>query len=206
MSGHYLVDLFHAPLMSSRIIDVRNPPNGQSLINGCFIVRVGDGTPVDKPTDLSDLLTKKLQGLLAFYAGFTQIVADPIIDASNIDLINSSFVMVGDRSSVSLLGGSSSLRSVAIPLGSTPSQVVATWELFSVSDADDKNDRFQRTYVEEDPDTVTCSVSTNGGANFSTTTDGAVLNVPVPFQGNSLIIEFLGPPGRRYLGAWALIY
>ena len=59
MAAHYLVDQFHSPVGDSTLIDVRNPENGESFVNGTFIVRVPDGVSVQNPVDVNDLIAKK---------------------------------------------------------------------------------------------------------------------------------------------------
>ena len=58
MGAHYLVDLFNPVVGTSELIDVRNTPSDESLINGTFIVRVPGGVSVKNPTHLPDLLAK----------------------------------------------------------------------------------------------------------------------------------------------------
>jgi hypothetical protein len=126
MSAHYLVDLYGNPLSTSRVIDVRDTPSDASLMNGTFVVRIPDGVPVDRPASLSALLTQKYTGLLAFYAGFTRIAFDDLLDVSAVSVAGSSKCLLGDRGSVALLPGGV-LTSVAIPLtGSAASQAACS--------------------------------------------------------------------------------
>lgn len=209
MGTHYLVDLYGNPVSSSSIIDVREPPNGQSITNGTFVIRVPDGAAVQKPANFADLITKKYAGLLGFYAGFTRITFDDLIDASAIDAVNSSKIAVGERMCISLFPGGT-LQSVVVPLTpGAPAQVLLTWETFQFTSTDLKTDRYERTYAEvpSTPLNITCSVSFNGGVNYNTTTDGAVLNIPGGQQGTNFIIRLTNASANRlYLGSWAVIY
>lgn len=213
MSAHYLVDLFENPLANARILDVRNPSNDQSLSNGSFIVRVPDGVQVVSPTDLTDLLTKKYAGLLAFYTGFTRITFDDLTDAMGVNMAPgaSAFLTSGLRGSVGLYPTAGArVQSVVTPLiPAQPTVCVVTFEVFRYTATDDKADRFQRTYEEVAaiPLNVTCSVSFNGGATFLPTTDGAVLNMLIGDQGTSFIIRLTNVSAQRlFVGSWAVIY
>jgi len=210
MSTHYLVDLYGNPLNTSSIIDVREPTNLQTITNGTFIIRVPDGASVQKPANLGDLITKKFAGLLAFYAGFTRITFDDLIDPSGIDTSAvGTLGTFGQRGSIQLYPGGV-LTSVVTPLsGGTPAQVVVTWESFTLTSSDPKTDRFQRTYTEvpSSPSNVTCQVSFNGGGTFHTAVDGAVLNIPIPDQGTNFVIKLTNTStGRLGIGSWAVIY
>lgn len=209
MGAHYLIDLFGNPVGTASIIDVRDPTNAQSVINGCFVVRLPDGVPVNKPTTFNDLITKKYQGMLAFYAGFTRLTRDDLVDASGIDLANSSGIAMGQRASISLAPGGI-FQSVVVPLtGGVASQFVITWETFQFTDADPATDRFQRTYVEvpSSPSNVTCSVSFNSGGSFNATTDGNVITVLPADQGTNFVLRLTNASsGRLYLGSWAIVY
>ena len=205
MGAHYLVDQFYSPVGSSTLIDVRNPDNGESFVNGTFVVRVPDGVSVKNPIDLTDLTTKKYAGILSFYAGFTVIVFDDFLDATGVDTVNSSDVLLGERVTTGLQPGGV-LQSPTVPLSGAPTVAVITWETFTHTDSDDKQQRFERTYVESDPDDYTCEVSFDNGANFNVTTDSAVLNIPVPEQGTNFIVRFTNTAGKSFLGSWSLIF
>jgi hypothetical protein len=50
-------------------------------------------------------------------------------------------------------------------------------------------------------------VSFNGGATFTAMTDGSVLNIPIPAQGTSFVMELTnGSVQRLSLGGWSVIY
>ena len=209
MSAHYLVDLFANPFANASILDVRNPPTGQSLSNGVLVVRVPDGVRVQRPVDYTDLVTQKYAGLLGFYAGFTRIAFDDLIDVLSVNTATSSKVLLGDRSSIALYPAGV-LETVSTPLsGAAATQAILLWETYEYTDADDKNDRFQRTYSEvpSDPSNITCQVSFNGGLTFNAITDGATLNIPLLDQGTNLVVRFTNASlSKLFLGSWALIY
>jgi hypothetical protein len=212
MSSHYLSDLFGGVVIGD-LVDARNATTGQSMINGAFVVRVPDGVAVDKPTGLADLLTQKYTGLLALNAGFTRIAYDDLLDPTGIDAVNSSFVNLGARGTVSIFaqGPTDYFQSVVVPLaGPAPAMVVVTWETFQYVDSDPKADRVQRTYSElpSSPSNVLCWVSFNSGATYTAALDGAATPIAGPDQGTNLIVRFqnAGAYDRVYLGSWAMLY
>lgn len=209
MSQHYLIDLFGNPVSTARIIDVRDPTNLQTMMNGSFIIRVPSGVQVVNPVNVTDLLTQKYQGLLAENAGMTRVTFDDLLDGSHLDPTASQLGFFGQRGTISLSAGGL-LQSVSTPLtGSAPTQALVTWEVFSVSDSDPSTDRLQRTYTElaSTPSQLTCSVSFDGGVTFNTTTDSTILNIPLTSQGTSFIIRLTNvTSGRLYIGSWAIVY
>ena len=213
MSTHYLVDSFNPVVGTSELIDVRNTPEDESLINGSFIVREPGGISVKNPTDLTDLLAKKYTGLLAFYAGFTDCVFDDQLDATGINPANSAGVLLGERLTNGLREpgvNPTLLESQPVVLGGTPTQAIITWECFELQDSDTAGARFERTYVEVSAGAYTCEVSFDNGVNFNPTMDGAVLSIPVPEQGSAFIIRFVnvssGPAAKTFIGSWAVIF
>jgi hypothetical protein len=210
MSANYLINIHANPLAGARILDVTEPTGGQSLLNGGQVIRVPDYISVQDPTNVTDLITKKYQGLLAFYAGFSFITFDTLLDSTFIDFaypnLKGSF---GDRGAVWLPAGGE-LRTVMVPLaGAPPTQAIVTWEAYSVQYTDPKTDRVLRTYVEEStgPGNFTCQVSFDNGANFYSTTDGAILNIPVLGMGTSFILSLVNVSGQRLnIGSWAVVY
>lgn len=206
MSAHYLIDLFANPVSGARVIDVRNPPNLQSVINGSFIIRVPNGVQVVRPAGVTDLITQKYQGLLAANAGFTHITFDDLLDATH--LSGGTGTVFGQRGTIALLP-SGTTSSVSTPLASTPTQAFLTWEVFSVSDTDPYNDRFQRTYTEQPaiPSNIAVQVSFNNGSTYNAVNDSAVLNIPLASQGSNFIIQFTNAStGRLFIGSWAVVY
>jgi hypothetical protein len=205
MSTHYQIDPFTT---NGDIIDVVTAVSGTTESTGSVIIRIPDGVGIhSNPATLSALLLAKYDGLLAFYAGFTQILGDDCQDTLTVDLPLSSRLLVstGFVNHCLLAGGnyfSSTFLGALVP---APTQCVLTWESYRFIDDDTKSERFTRNYDETSD--LTCLVSFNGGATYSATTDGAVLNIPVPDQGQDLKVRFTNPAGYRvYLGSWALIY
>jgi len=211
MSTYYLID----PFTGGNIIDIVSSETGQIDATGFLVVRVSDGIKIQgNPTNLTDLLTAKYAGLLAYYAGFTNIIADPCLDPTNIDWVNSLGLMVGNGyvnhcvAPGVWLGGQ--YTSVPMALGSTPTQCVIVWEEFSFLNSDNKDQRFQRTYVEESGVISSCQMSFNGGSTYNTIQNGVVFDITGPDQGSSFsisLIKLSAPPFQRiYLGSWALIF
>jgi hypothetical protein len=213
MSSHYLIDLFSAPVTNARILDMQEPKNDQSLLNGCFIIRVPDNVQVQNPSSVTDLLNQKYQGLLASNAGFQHITFDDLLDATHVDPTSGpgSF---GQRSLIAIEPGgvfSSVINGGAgSPLtGPAPSQAMMTWELFTVSDTDPAAGLFQRTYVEvaSSPAFATCQVSFNGGTSYVATTDSTITVIAPADQGTAFIIQLTNVTSSRlFIGSWAVIY
>lgn len=215
MSTHYLIDLHTNPVANSEINDVRFSAAGSSVLGGNFIIRVSDGVSLGTvpPTDLTDLLTKKYQGLMAFHPGYTRITFDDLLDATNVDLVNSALIVSSDRVGCSIVGLPGGIfQSLPVALtGPAPVQAVIAFETFDVTDDYPMLDRTSRTYSETDPGAVgTCDVSFNGGITFLTgATDGGLINIPIPDQGTSFVFRFNAGsvfPARVFLGSWAVLY
>lgn len=210
MSTHYLIDAHTTPVLNSDINDVRFSSVGESVLNGNFVVRLPDGVSIGitPPTGLTDLLTKKYAGLLAFYAGFTRITFDDLLDAADMDPPACTGANLGDRGTVSIYPGGV-LQTDAIPLtGAAPPEAITTWEASTRNYVDAGGAPIQAVYQEQDPTALmTCDVSFNGGTNFNTVTDGQYFNVPVPHQGTSLVIRWTNTSSSRvYVTSWAVIY
>ncbi len=211
MSAHYLVDIFSTPISTAPINDVRYPTDGQSVVNGNFVVLVPDNVSVQLPTDLSDLITKKYAGLLASYAGFTTIVRDDLLDSTGIDFgsPNTTKGFFGERGSISLSVGGS-LQSVVEPLGSTPTQVVVTWELYYYVESNPIDGPIVHTFSElsTDSSNATVQVSFNGGVTFTSVTDGFVLNIALADQGSDFVFQITNatPDSRIWVGSWSVIF
>jgi len=209
MSIHYLVNPFTT---NGDITDVVTADAGQTEATGATIIRVPDGVAIhNTPTNRSTLITSKYAGLLAYYAGFTDILADPCLDGLTIDpaltlgvLISSGLV---NHSFLAAPGGTGFI-STMFPLGFAPTQCVVVWEEYSFSDNNDKTSRLKRTYVEESGNNLVARVTFNNGALYSVpVTNGSVFNIPVLAQGLQFRISLYNPTASRiYLGSWALIY
>lgn len=215
MSTHYLIDLHTNPVANSEINDVRFSATGSTILGGNFIVRVPDGVSIGTtpPTDLTDLLTKKYQGLLAFHSGYTQITFDDFLDATNFDIANSSLTASSDRVGTCITGIPGGIyQSLPVALtGPAPVQAVILFETFDVTADYPLADRTTRTYSETDPGAVgTCDVSFNGGVSFITgVTEGSLINIAGPDQGTSFVFRFnagLVFPSRVFIGSWAVLY
>lgn len=210
MSAHYLIDLFTSPVTSAPIVDVSEAVGGQSTIDGTFVVRVPDSVGIAQPlpSDLGNLITRKYAGILAFYAGFGNIVYDDFLDATGVDFTTTPHGTFGARGSVGIDAGTS-LQSTSVPLGSTPTAAVLNWEVFTYVDSDPKTGRFSRKYNEV-PTTntnTTAQVSFDGGLTFITATDGGVVNIPLVSQGSDLVVRITNATGAKlYIGGWSLTY
>ena len=213
MGQHYLIDLFGNPIANARIIDVNDPANFETLLNGCFIIRVPSGVQVVNPQNVTDLLNQKYQGLIAENPTFTRVTFDDLLDSSHVDPTSGPGIF-GQRSCIGLAPGgtfSSVINAGAgTPLtGSTPLQALVTWEVFSIAQTDPSSDGVTRTYTEltSDPTQLTCEVSFNGGGTFNSTTDSTVINILGPDQGTAFIIQLTNvTQGRLYIGSWAVVY
>ncbi len=213
MSQTYLVDLFGNPVASARIIDVVEPEDLQTLLNGTFVIRVPSNVQVVNPVSVTDLLTQKYQGLLAANAGFLFCTFDDLLDASHVDPTAGPGIF-GQRGTISIAPGGTFVSIInsgaGTPLtGSAPTQALVTWEVFSVADTDPASGMLQRTYTElaSTPDQFTCTVSFNGGSTYNATTDSTVYNVNPADQGTAFIIKLKNvTDGRLYLGSWAVVY
>jgi hypothetical protein len=209
MSIHYLIDPF---TVTGEIVDVVMSETGQVEATGSTVIRIPDGVAIrGNPTNLTDLLTAKYNGLMSFYAGFTDMLADPCMDESNFDLaaLYTQFFLVSSKFVNHCLLYPGTCVSVPFPLGFIPTQCIVVWEEYTFTDSDNIVDRFQRIYTEESGANLSCQISFNGGGSYSLDMiNGGVYNIPVIDQGNSFIIWFKNwVAGKRiYLGSWALLY
>jgi hypothetical protein len=208
---HYLVDLYDSPLSSAKINDVIAATTGTSEINGNLVVRVPGDVSVQNPADLADLLTQKYAGLLAAYAGFTEIVWDDLLDPLHVDLTYAGYSgKSGDRSTVAINPGAQFQSTLISPVpGVAPSQAVVTWESFKYVDDNPRDGRLIRWYCGLFSDDVSaCEVSFNGGISFYGVTDGGVVNIPLASQGTDFIIRITNTSADEvlHLGSWAVLY
>jgi hypothetical protein len=220
VSSYYVIDPHTDPFSASRILDVAESSNlgpfPTTPMNSGVIVRVPDSVSVQDPLNLTDLLTKKYAGLLLYYAGFTYITYDDLLDVLNVDFAEPTLKgKFGDRNCVVLppfvgASGPGRLQSLVTPLSGAlaPSQAVVTWEVYRVTTADPSLDRAVRTYVEMPASSLTCQVSFDGGVTYYTTTDGAVLNIPALGQGLNFIMRLTNqtPTDNLFVGGWSVIY
>lgn len=209
MSSYYLIDLHTNPFTNSPILDVSESVTGSSPMNGGTIVRVSDYVGVKDPANVGELLTQKFAGLLAYYAGFSYVTYDDLLDATGVDTgaasLKGSF---GDRGCIKLPPSTGLFHSTLATLsGVAPSQAIITWEVYEVLLADPSTGRGGLTYVERPASSLTCVVSFDNGAHFYATTDGAVLNIPVGGQGIDFRIRLTNTSSDQlYVGAWAVVY
>jgi hypothetical protein len=202
------------PLLSSpaHILDVKeNFGSTQPVLNGRFVVKVPDSVPIQSPANLGDLLTKKAAGYLVAYAGYTRCTSDPLLDATNVDLTNSSGGQFGSRSNVVMQNGGV-FQSLPVALtGGAPSQAIVTWDTFYTNQVDLKATAsgYSRLYGElaSNSGFFTCQVSFDGGAHFVSTTDSAT--VGITHTGTSFIIQLTdvnAGPNPISIGSWSVIY
>lgn len=208
--SHYLIDLFSPVLASSEILSVNDNPNGESPLQGNFVVRVPNGVRVQDPTNLGDLLTKKYAGLLTSYAGFTQIAYDDLLDTTGLDLTaTGTDGMFGYRGAIKL-NPHGIVQSMIVTLaGAAPAQAVVTWETYEVTLSDIESGPITRTYVERpsDPSYVTCEVTFDNGATWFSVLDGVVFNIAPALQGTSFKIRLRNTTMTPlHIGSWALCY
>jgi hypothetical protein len=213
MGTVFLVDAHTAVLLNSEINDTIPLESGNTqTLNGNFVVNVPFGVPIDGiPSNLTDLLTKKFAGMLAYYAGYTYIDYDDGIDATGWDSSNSTGVSLGNRGTTSIANGGT-LQSSALALsGAAPSAAIVTWEAFEVTGFltdNPKNGIKLRKYEEKDASDLTASVSFNGGSTWITpVTDGVQFSISPADQGTSFLIKLANSSGGRlWVGSWAVIY
>jgi len=218
VSTHYLISHFNSEI-NDVVSALGVPP--QTLITGNYLVRIPDDVPVQSPTNLSDLVTKKYAGLLGTHGLFTQIAYDDMLDGLGVDTANSNGVTIGNNGSVGLYPKHSSYTPVlqTTPYGITwsgpgvgPSQVLVTYELFEYVDTDDSSDPYTRSYREVTPDSdLTLQVSFNNGGGFVSTLDKAVTTIPALLQGTQIVLKFtrtsnVSVRGRVYLGSWSVLF
>jgi len=209
MGTHYLIDRHKNPVANSEINDVHFAESGSSLTNGNFIVRVpSDVRLFADPTDLTDLFNKKYIGLLANYPGFTRITSDELsITGALADAANSNEVAIGDRCTTTIFRTGSVLQS--IPVGLTPpnaTEAIVTWETYTTTSDQPKNDHGTETYTETPSSNVTVEVSFNNGVSYQSVTDQGIFTILIPDQGAVFIIRFTGQTDLIGLASWAVIY
>lgn len=221
MSTHYLVSQFDNQI--NGVIAANGAPP-TSTITGNYVVRVPDDVPVRNPTGLTDLLNKKYAGILGTHGLFTQIVYDDMLDSLGVDTGLSLGMTLGDRSVVGVYPtnpsyGGNQPQLQTTPMGIVwggpppgPPQALLTYELFEYVDTDDKGQVYVRQYREIPADLdLSVQVSFNGGANFIPTTDKALISVPIPFRGTSVVLRFtrttdIVAHGRVLIGSWAVLF
>ena len=207
MGTVYLIDAHNPILANSEINDTIPLEAGDSLpVTGSFPVNVPFGTPVDgNPTDLTDLITKKFSGLLAYYPGFTYVDYEDGLDATGWDTTVGQGFKLGERMSTFLIGSGFTSNAVALT-GAAPSEVIVTWELYELTKSNPKDGLLTREYQESDATDCTVEVSFNGGSTWNSVTDGVLFPVPLIDQGTSFLIRFQALVAERGIGSWAVLY
>ena len=154
-----MTTFYHLDLHDETKIQRVRTGTSSDLSVGSYIIRVDDEfILVSDPTNRADLVTKKYAAILASSAFFTDILFDPMFDASGIDLAHPALtgVTTGDKGVNGLypqtIGQIPSLPSNLTILGSSPAQVMVRYEAFQYAEVDDKNNPHQRVYLPIAPD------------------------------------------------------
>lgn len=225
MGTHFLVSLFDDQI-NGVVAGSGSPP--QSTITGNYVIRVPDDVSIRNPTNLADLLTKKYAGILGSYGLFTQIAYDDMLDGSGVNTGLSQGVTLGFKGMVgiyptndgylpSVVGPNPVLQTTPMAIawggpGAGPPQALLTYELFEYVDDDDKDLPYVRRYREVAPDIdVVVEVSFDGGSNFTQTTDKALISIPLPERGASVVVRFtrdtdVSSRGRVLIGSWSVLF
>ena len=114
MSTLYRLDRFASPLTTARILDVGAGPQINAV--GSFVIKVPDNVPIQKPTDYADLLTQRSLGYLLTFSSFPRVMFDDLLDASAVDMANSTGIMLGNPGEAVLFPGGI-LQSQTVSLG-----------------------------------------------------------------------------------------
>lgn len=202
----YLADLFHSPYTSAGILDVETNPN--AILSGTFPIRIPDELGVvPTPYDVSGVLTEKYSTLLAFYTNFTRIAYDHLLDTTGLSITPSTKGEFGPRGHIRLYPGCV-LESIPVGLmAPNAAQCLVTWECFTFEYQDTNDAPGDYSYTTTAASNLTCDVSFDGGANWLTTMDGMVLNIPVPLRGINFLIRFTNSGISKVgLGSWSLLY
>jgi hypothetical protein len=227
MSTHYLVSHFDNQINGVVAATGVNP---QTTITGNYVVRIPDDVSVKNPTGLADLLTKKYAGILGTYGSFTQVLYDDMLDATGVDTVTlgaTTGATLGEKGTIGLYHTNLAATPAHTPQLTTtpqaiiwggappgPAQALLTYELFTYADTDDKDEAYVRAYKELTPDLdVSVEISFNGGFSFVSTTDKALISVPIPARGSVVVLRFtrltahgVGVPNRVLIGSWALLF
>lgn len=203
MSIYYLIDALTAPLASSRINDVRSAVSS-SLVDGDFVVRVSDGLVLlQDPTNLTELLAFKRLAMIACYPGYALITYDDLLDA--VGIASAVGCTTGERSTTFIDPGGILTTTVNILPGPPPPECFVMWEEAIVTASDPKDGLQSRTYTETFSN-LFCDITFNGWVGSTSVIDGALVNIPLPDQGNNLELRFTNSsPNRILLGSWAVI-
>jgi hypothetical protein len=212
MSTFYLIDGHTTPLESSEINDVLI--SGTSVVtNGNFVIKVPDGVKLSEdPTNLTDLLNKKYQGILAQYPGFTNIIYDDLLDPSSISVIeagNNNQAYLGYRGNIGY-GSFSSLKTSATDISPTVlTQCIVLFELHQWSYSNPVDGRMDRIFEDiTDTTSIQVDIYVDGVLAATSYQNGELVSIPLANQGSSIELVFPGAlhAELKYLTSWALIY
>lgn len=227
MSTHYLIDTHKTPWADptndTRILDVVQTTDGRSRMNGGMVVRVPDEISVRNPDGIfkptTGLIAQKYASMLANHAVYTDIVYDPFLDTSGIN-IGASRGSFGERGNIKMRYSTTSfdelIQTQIVTLPFAPSEGVLTYELYDVLYEGNATQGLTRTYKEVPifEGNLVPSLSFDGGANFQVWTPE--VNYPVispPGSGTQLVVRWshggtgsYPVPANRYIGGWAFIF
>ena len=139
MSILYLINPYStAP--DGEITDVITSLGNPVDVTGSMPVRVPDGVPLeDTPEDVTALLDDKYDGLLALYAGFSDIVADACMSALTVNVADPASTRILVSSGYNnhcILPGGVLVTVDAGPLGVPPTVVIVVWETYRLNTSD----------------------------------------------------------------------
>jgi len=211
MSTLYLIEANNNVLANSAINNVMNLQDGTYPIRGTFPVLLPFDVPLEGvPTGLNDLVTKKYQGMLALYPGYTNILFNEMNDVGGWETsvsFGTGLRHFGARKTVSLGPAFTALQSTVTNLGFAPTNAILRWQVFSYEITDVGVDgEISRVLREEDPAFLNAAVVFNGGIFPS---NGVPFTIPVGIQSSNVYVTFNNTPHqteRLYLASWALIY
>jgi hypothetical protein len=218
MSTHYLISHFNDEI--NDVVGASGSPP-QTLSTGNYVVRVPDDVSVQNPTNLADLITKKYASVLGSSGLFTQVIYDDMLDGTGVNTGASTGVFLGKNGSVGLYPkhGAQTPLIQTTPYnitwggpGAGPVQAILSYELFDFVDTDPMTSVYTRSYREVATDVdVTAQISFNGGTDYFSTSDKALLSIPGGSTGTQVIIRFtrttdINVRGRVYLGSWSVLF
>ncbi len=204
---HYLLDNETATVTNSKIRNVSFNTDASDTTGG-FVVSVSETLNFDPDHifTLNQLLLAKTAAVLEYYPGFTTSVHDDLLDATGINAGTSVGCQIGGRKTVRVLPGGQ-VETVAVALGSTPTQAIVTWQVFNLARTNDKTSRITVEYEDQPASELTVQASFNNGATYNTVVDGSLQTIAAPDQGSNLILRFSNSgPSVRGLSCWTVIY
>lgn len=211
MGTLYLIDAHNPTLLSSKINDTVNLQTGDTQsVRGSFPVNLPFDIPMDGvPADVSELITKKYQGILTIYPGYTHILYDEQIDATGWDTTASAGFTLGERQNNSVrYFNNGYLISSTQTLATTPDTCVVRYDVFRYIEDDPATGQYTRRYQDiSDSTDAVLEVSFNNGGQYYQTYSGVLLNIPLASRGNQFKVRFRwNQADQVYLGSWAIVY